>query len=171
MKQFQVIAGAASLLLSLGACATQGQAPASPVVSIATATSAAPAASAPAQNGLAQLASFTLGDLQAASADAHAQVPPDQTAFQCYDWLIGQMPVIQAAGQPQTVGAILAFQKARDLLNGVSSVNGTLKNLNLACAPLANDVQVTLAKLGLLAAGAGVTGGAAGALLAPLPLP
>ena len=159
---------ALGLLLTLGACASQPQIALQAPISI-TNPSAAPIPGASAQgpqDPLSQLASFTLSDLQAASADAHAQVPPDQTAYQCYDYLIGVLPMIQAPSGA-TVGAIVAFQKLRDLQNGVAG--GTLKSLNLACAPLVIDVQTTINKLILLGTGAAVTGGTmvpiAGALL------
>jgi len=111
-------------------------------------------------SGIQGLASFTVADLQAASADAHAQVPPDQTAYQCYDYLASVIPTIQLPAGMSTVGAFVAFQKARDVANGVSGIQGQLKTLNLACAPLVIDTQTTINKLLLLGAGAAATGGA-----------
>lgn len=105
------------------------------------------------QTGLQQLASFTIADLQEASADAKAQTPPDVTASQCYDFLLTVLPSIQTGGAPATVGAFFAFQKARDIATGVTSSSGVLKSLNLACAPLVIDTQVTVNNLALLGAG------------------
>lgn len=110
------------------------------------------------------LAQFTVADLQAASLDAKAQVPPDVTAYQCYDFLATVIPTIQIPGGGATVGAFVAFQKARDLANGVSGIQGQLKSLNLACAPLVIDTQTTVNKLLLLGVGVAGTGG----ILAPL---
>lgn len=106
------------------------------------------------------LRNFTIADLQAASADAKAQTPPDVTASQCYDFLAANLPTLPGVQPGQTVGAILAFQKARDVVNGATQQSGFLKALNLACAPLVNDVNLTLAKLGILAGGVAATGGA-----------
>ena len=124
------------------------------------------------------LADFTITDLQAASADAKAQTPPDVTASQCYDFLIAVIPSLQPSAQSFTPGAVFAFQKARDLANGASGANGRLKNLNLACAPLVIDTQTVINKLLLLGAGIAGTGGALapfsgglGAIGAALPIP
>ncbi len=133
---------------------------------------------APAPASVAGLAAFTVADLQAASADAKAQTPPDVTAAQCYDFLASVVPTLQLPSGQQTVGAFVAFQKARDLANGATATNGALKNLNLACAPLVIDTQTVINKLLLLGAGVAATGGAlapfAGALPAiggALPIP
>lgn len=120
-----------------------------------TLTAAAPATPT---DPLGKLAAFTLVDLKAASVDAHAQTPPDQTAFQCYDYLIAVIPTIQLPGGLPTVGAVLAFQRGRDLANGLNASQGALKSLNLACAPLVIDAQTTLNKL--LAVGGGTVAGA-----------
>ena len=138
--------------LTLAACA--GQTPQvsvqSPVVVTSGATAAAPAAP---QSQLAQLQAFTLADLKAANADALAQTPPDQTSSQCYSFLIGFIPTLPTLQQGQQVGAILAFQKVRDLQNGVTSSGGALKSLNLACAALVISAQATLNQLALIAGG------------------
>jgi hypothetical protein len=149
----------AALAFVLAACA--GQTPQvsvqSPVVVTPGATVAAPAAP---QSQLAQLQAFTLADLKAANADALAQSPPDVTSSQCYSFLIGFIPTLPSAQQGQTVGAVMAFQKLRDLKNGVTNSGGALKSLNLACAPLVIDVQSTVNLLALqiggTAAGASV---------------
>jgi hypothetical protein len=115
------------------------------------------------------LAAFTVADLQAASADAKAQVPPDITAAQCYDFLAQVVPTIAGPASGQTVGAFVAFQHARDLANGATAINGTLKSLNLACAPLVIDTQTTINKLIILGAGIGATGGALAPVIGALP--
>lgn len=143
---------AAALALALAACG-------GPLV---------PPSPGPNPNPIQSLAAFTLADLQAASADAHAQNPPDQTAYQCYDFLIAVIPTIQIPGGNKNVGAVLLFQQGRDLANGVTAANGALKNLNLACAPLVIDTQTTLNKLLLLGAGAAATGGAVAPIVGPL---
>lgn len=148
--------------LSLAACA--GQTPAVSLQSPVTVT-----ASAPAQDPLAQLQAFTVADLQAASADAKAQTPPDTTASQCYDFLAVALPKLQGPQTGKTVGAVLAFQKLRDLHNGATSQSGALKNLNLACAPLVIDTQSVINKLILIGAGSAATGGAAAPFLNMLP--
>ena len=153
-----------SIALLLAACA--GQPPVAVTTSTGAVTISAPTTTAPDTQSLAQ---FTLADLMAASADAKAQTPPDVTAAQCYDFLIAFLPTVQVPGQGQTVGAILAFQKARDLVNGATSVNGQLKSLNLACAPLVIDVQTTINRLALMGAGAAATGGTAAPLLGLIP--
>lgn len=164
-------------LLALAGCAGNTVAPPavtpSTVVAPAPVLVAAPVAATP----LSQLQSFTLADLVAASADAGSQTPPDATAKQCYDFLIQVLPTIKGPTAGQTVGAIVAFQKLRDLQNGVASSNGVLKSLNLACAPLVIDTQAVINKLVLLGAGSAATGGALGPTatginsLLPIPLP
>lgn len=146
-----------SATLLLAGCAAQ--APSAPS---ATAIQTAAPASSPTvpSDPLSGLAAFTVADLQAASADAKAQTPPDVTAAQCYDYLAATIPTIKAPGANGTVGAVLLFQKTRDLANGATSVNGALKNLNLACAPLVIDVQTVVNKLLLIGAGTAATGGA-----------
>lgn len=141
---------ALALACLLAACASNN----APVVK--------PKDTTPTTNPLAQLSAFTLADLQAASADAHAS--NDQTAYQCYDYLIGVIPTLPSFTPGSTVGAVLAFQKLRDLNNGLASQGGALKSLNLACAPLVIDTQTTINKLLLIGAGGAATGGA----IAPL---
>jgi len=162
------------VILALAGCAPQAV-QTQPATS-APAGAASSAAAAP-SDPLAQIATFTVADLQAASADAAAQVPPDVTARLCYDYLAGLIPTIKAPGG-QTVGAFVAFQKARDLARGTSAAGGWLTAFNIACAALATDVRLTLAKFGLIAAGTAATGGALapalpglGALGATLPIP
>ena len=121
----------------------------------------APAPNAP-PSGLQALSTFTIADLQAASADAH--VHGDQTAFQCYDYLIVTLPTIIPAAPTGTVGAFVVLQQGRDLANGINPTGGILKGINLACAPLVIDTQTVINQLLLLGAG-----GAAGvAVLAPV---
>ncbi len=144
-----------SLSLLCAACAGQ------PATVAGPGTSAVSVASA--SNPLRTLADFTVADLQAASIDAKAQTPPDTAASQCYDYLASVVPTLKAPAADQP-GAFLAFQKARDLANGVTASDGLLKTLNLACAPLVIDTQTVVSRL--LAVGAGVA--AARAAAAPL---
>jgi hypothetical protein len=117
---------------------------------------------------LAQLKAFTLSDLTAATADAHAT--GDQTAYQCYDYLITWLPTLPSFTPATNVGAVLAFQKLRDLNASANNVQNSLKPLNLACAPLVIDTQTTINKLISIAGGAAATGGITG-ILPVLPLP
>lgn len=129
MKQFtSAVAG----LFLLAGCATQVQ------------------QSAP----VSALANFTLADLQSASDDAHAAA--DQTAFQCYDYLIKALPALQSQAKAGSVGAVYAFQRTRDL----TAKAGNLSGLNLACAPLVIDTQTTINRLAVLGLG--------GKVLAPI---
>jgi hypothetical protein len=157
-------------LLALAGCAGAPAPGASVTVSSAGVSTTPPVASAPAapSDPLAQLASFTMADLQAADADAKAQTPPDQTAYQCYDYLIAVLPQIKLPNGGSTVGAILAFQRGRDLANGLNASQGALKSLNLACAPLVIDAQTTLNKLLAVGGGAAVGTGVGLPLLPPL---
>lgn len=166
---------------ALVGCQAATPVPPTPTASAATTPAAAPAAPT---DPLASLHDFTLKDIQAASADAHAQPAQpgcqsgDCTAYQCYDWLAANLPALPSFQPGQTVGVVLAFQKARDLVNGSTSSSGFLASLNRACSPLVNDVNLTLGKLGLVAAGTAATGGALApgaailpALGASLPIP
>jgi hypothetical protein len=155
-------------VLALASCAGTP----APIVGTPTAPAVASVATAPAQapsDPIQKLAAFTVADLQAASADAKAQTPPDTTAAQCYDFLAVVVPTLRPASGQGTVGAFVAFQKARDLANGVTATNGVLKSLNLACAPLVIDTQTTINRLLLVSAGVAATGGALAPFAAGLP--
>lgn len=174
MRSFVLVCTA----LALSACA--GHLSVSPAPTGTITASVAPAASQAPVDPLSQLASFTISDLQAASADAKAQTPPDETAYRCYDFLAGVIPTLKPNVGNIKLGAFIAFQKARDLANGTTSNSGFLKSLNLACAPLVIDSQTVINKLLLLGAGTAATGGALGPLLPglgaigatlPIPLP
>lgn len=161
-KSHKRIIAAMVALMALGACAQKPS---------ATSTTAAPS------DPISVLSSFTVADLQAASVDAHANNDPAHS-WTCWDYLAAQVSALKPAGTMPTVGAFLAFQKARDLANGVQSANGALAGLNVACAPVVIDTQSTLNKLALLAAGTAATGGALapalgglGALGPALPIP
>ena len=147
MQQYKII-GSVLVATMLAACA--GNPP--PQVSLQNPVVVTPPVTATAtpmtNDPLAKLAAFTLADLQAADADAKAQMPPDVTASQCYDYLIAVIPTIKLPGFNPTVGAVLAFQRGRDLANGVTLANGQLKSLNLACAALVIDTQTTINRLG-----------------------
>ena len=149
-------------------------------VGVSATVSAAPSPAPTATDPLTQLHNFTVADLQAASLDAKAQVPPDTTASRCYDFLAVNLPSIPMPGAngQTTFGAVMAFQKGRDLLNGGRSNNGFLKAVNDACAALVIDAQTTINKLLLVSAGTAATGGALapfagglGAINASLPIP
>lgn len=164
MKRIAILAA-----LLLGACANP---PPLPTSSITTPPSTTAPAS-PSADVFAKIAAFTISDLQAASADAKSQTPPDITASQCYDFLAAAIPKLQSQlpGLPQ--GAFSAFQKARDLSNGIASANGPggiVKSLNLACAPLVIDTQTVINKLLVLGAGTAASGGTLAPLL-PVLLP
>lgn len=166
------------LAFALLCTACAGTAPVTVATPTASLTIAPSVAAAPAPDPVQQLAAFTVADLLAASQDAKAQTPPDTTASQCYDYLAAVIPTLKGPGAGQTVGAFVAFQKARDLANGVTAANGALKSLNLACAPLVIDTQTVVNRLLVVGAGIAATGGAlapfAGALPAlgaALPIP
>lgn len=114
--------------LSLGACAVG--------------TNPAPS---PIQTDITALANFTLADLKTASLDAHAH--GDQTAYQCYDYLIVTVPTITPATPTGTVGAVVLFQQGRDLANGINPNSGVMSGLNLACAPLVISTQTVINQL------------------------
>jgi len=124
----------AALLLGLamlGGCANTGTTPTAAV------------------NPAAALQQFTLTDVQNALADATAN--HDTVAANCYTALEA---AIQAQGAATTVpvtGVLSAFQKLRDLQQGVQV---GLPALNIPCAPLVLSTQQVLVKLGLLAGGA-----------------
>jgi Prokaryotic membrane lipoprotein lipid attachment site len=165
---------AALALSALAGCSSTSSTPSLTISSagITTSSTPLPGASAAGPSGptdpLAQLAAFTLADLQAADADAKAQTPPDVTASQCYDFLIAVIPTIQLPNGAQTVGAVMAFQRLRDINNGIGASGGIMKSLNLACAPLVIDTQTTVNRL--VAIGGGVAAGASvGLPLLPLP--
>lgn len=162
MKSLKTILAAATLA-ALAACSNT-PAPAQPAQS---SPASAPAVAAQPTDPLADLKAFTLADLQAASADAHAN--NDATAYQCYDFLAKVLPTLPTFQPGSTVGAVLAFQKLRDLQSGLQSQQGALKSLDVACAPLVIDTQTTINRLALIGAGAYATGGAAVPLLGVLP--
>lgn len=151
MKRVSFLAAA---VLTLAACSSLPQNQLDhPSVSVSVSPAVIVAPAPKKADPLSQLSAFTLADLQAASADAHAQTPPDVTAYQCYDYLIALVPTITPPGQVPTMGAILIFQKNRDLANGLSTANSQLKSLNLACAPLVIDTQTLINRLALIGAG------------------
>jgi hypothetical protein len=115
---------------------------------------------------LQQLATFTVADLTAAQVDALAQTPPDADAAQCYGFLASLIPTIQIPGTTGTVGAFVAFQKARDLVNSAAGANPILKQINSKCAAVVNDTNFTLAKLGLIGGAAAATAG----MVVPIPV-
>jgi hypothetical protein len=170
------------VLLALAGCtATVGAGTTPSTAAVGISVGAAPAvAPAPTSDPLTRLHDFTVADLQAASADAKAQVPPDITASRCWDFLAVNLPTIPMPGMngQTTFGAVMLFQKTRDILNGGRSNSGFLKSMNDACAALVIDAQTTFNKLLLVSAGTAATGGALapfagglGAIGAALPIP
>jgi hypothetical protein len=159
----------------------------------ASSRSAAPSSSVPAnsaplsatqvqQNPLLLIKNFTIGDLQAALADANAQTPPDTGAAACYATLLTVVQSNVASPLPAGPGLFQALQKARDakaLIANLQSPTGPLSALNTACAPLVLDAQSTLLGLGVgvglvaspVAPAAGIVGvpAAVAAFIAALP--
>lgn len=134
-------AGVAALLLgALGGCAstTPGGTATSPV---------------------AALQQFTLTDAQNALADAQAN--HDTVAANCYVALAAAIKAQAPATAVPVSGVLSAFQKLRDLQQGVQV---GLPALNIPCAPLVLDTQQTLLKLGLGVGAAAVLGPLAPAL-------
>lgn len=104
------------------------------------------------QNPLALLQQFTVGDLEAALADANAQTPPDTAAAACYKALLAVVQSNVADPLPAGPGIFQALQKSRDakaLIANLQSPNGPLASLNASCAPLVLDAQNTLLTLGV----------------------
>jgi hypothetical protein len=126
------------------------------------------------QNPFLVVQQFTLSDLQAALADAQAQMPPDTVAATCWQELI---TIVQAGGfnpLPQGLGAFQAIQKVRDIkqfLANLQAPNGPLSTLNVACAPLVVDGQTTLIQLGIIGGAVAVTNGITLPIALPIPLP
>ena len=133
------------LFVLLAGCQTAGAPPATDVP-------------APASDPLTNIANFTVTDLQNADADAVAH--SDAIAHACYPALIQFVQSVQGAGAGTTVsGAFGAFQRARDVRNGVAS--GIPDYLILGCGPLYAQVHGDLLKV---LAGIGVSG------VVPLPV-
>ena len=103
-----------------------------------------------AENPLANLEKFTIADLQA--ADARAVAAGDAAGHQCYPVLIGVIQSAQAkAGSAKPTGPIDLFEAGRILaMQGPQSVSGVAQQVNLGCAALFIDANMTLARLGLM---------------------
>ena len=116
------------------------------VLSACSTTPTATSAPAPA-DPLSAISTFTLTDLQHASADAKAH--GDKLAAMCYDYLAAQLQA-QTGSNPNAtvVGAISAFQRARDLQGAVSA--GISVDFQVNCAPLLSDVRANLLRLGVI---------------------
>jgi len=151
---------------ALAACSSAPKVTA-PIQLVPAAQASTPAPAPAPTDPLSGLKQFTLADLTAASADAHSN--NDQTAYQCYDYLIKVLPTLPSFTPGSTVGAVLAFQKVRDLQTGLVSVNGQFKQVNLACAPLVIDTQTTINKLILIGAGGAATGGTIAPIIGAIP--
>lgn len=136
-------------------------------------TSAAAAPGAPnAVDPVAFLSAFSYDDVQNALNDANSQKPPNTTAAQCWAFLLTIIPAPASAPPPPpttpapnpatsllptTPGVASAIQKALDdqqLLLSWFSPTGGLAQLNLACAPLVNLLNVQIATGGGLTAAA-----------------
>jgi len=117
------------------------------------------------QNPLLLVQQISTEDLQAALADAQAQVPPDQIGINCYQGLLNlkQNPALQLPSG-QVPGVFTAIQKGRDLktlLANIAAPNGPLSQLSIACAAWTQDNIGTLiavgGAIGLVANPAGAT--------------
>lgn len=113
-------------------------------------------------SSLSDLAKFTVADLQAADADAVAN--NDAVAHACYPALEQFVQSLPTSGGT-VAGAFSAFQKTRDLANGVKA--GLPTYLKIGCAPLVMDEQQLINQLALIGAGAAATSGAT--LVVPVP--
>ena len=86
---------------------------------------------------------FTVADLQAADADAVAN--NDTIAHMCYPAMETFIMSVTGSTNTTTVlGAVSAFQKARDLANHITA--GLPVSLKVACAPLLVDDTTLIAK-------------------------
>lgn len=104
-------------------------------------------------NPAAALQQFTLTDVQNALADAQAN--HDTVAANCYTALEAAIKAQAPATAVPVTGVLSAFQKMRDLQQGVQV---GLPALNIPCAPLVLSTQQTLLKLGLGAGAVAVLG-------------
>jgi hypothetical protein len=108
-------------------------------------------AGAPATDPLASLKAFTDADLKAALADAQAH--NDQAAVNCWTTLDQIVTSTTPGAAPNIVGAASAFQAVRDLVSSASGASSLAKAINIGCAALLVDANVTLAKIGAMAVG------------------
>lgn len=104
-------------------------------------------------NPAAALQQFTLTDVQNALTDAQAN--HDTVAANCYTALEAAIKAQAPATAVPVTGVLSAFQKMRDLQQGVQV---GLPALNIPCAPLVLSTQQTLLKLGLGAGAVAVLG-------------
>ncbi len=146
MKTALRAAFAAFLLASLAGCASLG---------IGTPTTN----TTPAVNPAAALQQFTLTDVQNALADATAN--HDVVAANCYTALEAAIKAQAPATAVPVSGVLSAFQKLRDLQQGVQV---GLPALNIPCAPLVLSTQQTLVRLGVGAGTVAILGPMAPAL-------
>ncbi len=116
-------------------------------------TGCASTGAAPSVNPAAALQQFTLSDVQNALADAQAN--HDTVAATCYTALAAAIKAQAPANAVPVTGVLSAFQKMRDLQQGVQT---GLPALNVPCAPLVLSTQQTLLKLGLGAGAVAVLG-------------
>jgi hypothetical protein len=111
-----------------------------------------------APNPLAGLAAFTIADLQA--ADATAVAGGDLAGHACYPVLVQVIQQVQAqqkATGTAPAGPISLFEAARVLVKtGPGSVQGLAQQVNVGCAALFVDSQVTIANIAALGAAIGV---------------
>jgi hypothetical protein len=140
------------------------------------------------------LRQFSYNDVNNALQDANSQNPPNQTAAQCWAFLLTLLPAPAAAPTvapttktppatpaatlptpasllPAVPGVASAIQKALDdeqLLLMWLSPNGGLAQLNLACAPLVNmlNAKLLVGGAGTAAIAAAVTNPATAPLIA-----
>ena len=110
-------------------------------------------------NPAAALQQFTLTDVQNALTDATAN--HDVVAANCYTALEAAIKAQAPATAVPVSGVLSAFQKLRDLQQGVQV---GLPALNIPCAPLVLSTQQTLLRLGLGAGTVAILGPMAPAL-------
>ena len=113
------------------------------------------------QQAKARIASIKKADLTAALADATAK--GDLTGAQCWTTLLKYVDGAGAVTVPpiDIQGVASALQGARDIRRSMASGDPKAEDINRGCAPLFIEAQVTIAKLGMMVAGAGSGAGAA----------
>ncbi len=147
---------------ALSGCST----PAPITITPPSISTTAPAPSV-ANDPLSNLNAFTLADLQQAESIATAQ--GDTIAQACYPALMQFVTNLPHGSTAKPVGAFSVFQTARG--TRLALTGGVPVALKLACSPLLMDEQQFLLKLGVIASGAAITGGALPLLPIPPPVP
>jgi len=161
---FLVVAIAVAFAVSLPVPARAQQQITFKKIGIAPAPAKPAAAAQKMLDPLSWLRQFSATDLQAALDDANAQTPPNITSIPCWTFLLGIVKASPSSASslvPGTSGVASAIQKALDdqlLLANWLTPNGTLDQLNVACAPLINKINATFIAGGTALVGAIATG-------------